>query len=293
MAGSCELESGECVPESQLKDGTLDLKTADRVEVLLFTDPICSHCWAMEPSWRKFLFHYGNELRWRLIYGGLLPGWEGFADEGSGIRKPVDVYPHWQEIADRSGQPIDPSVWLNDPISSSYPSSEAAHVIRLMKPDKEDLFLRKVRHSVFLEAKNIAKVSVLAECASQVGVDQNDFIRLFESGAGKPGFQRDLEETARFRVRGFPTLVILSSNQPGMSLVGAKSFAQIESAFLKVSGLEPKRKNVDLKSVLEFYQIGTTREFSEVLEFSHEETILALGENQRQKIERAGDALWE
>src|SRR5690606_16647761 len=103
---------------SHVATGAVDTAQA---RILFATDPICSHCWAMEPAWRRFLYHYGEYVEATHLYGGLLHHWEGFADVRAGIRGPEDIPPHWEEVAARYGQPIDPSVWLADPLPSSYP----------------------------------------------------------------------------------------------------------------------------------------------------------------------------
>lgn len=91
----------------------------NRARILYATDPICSHCWAMEPAWRRFLYLYGDHVEATSLYGGLLPEWEGFADVGAGIREPADIPPHWDEVFERYGQPINGSVWHSDPLSSA------------------------------------------------------------------------------------------------------------------------------------------------------------------------------
>lgn len=134
------------------REATGEVGTA-RARILFATDPICSHCWAMEPAWRRFLYHYGEHVEATHLYGGLLPQWEGFADVGAGIRAPEDIPPHWEEVAERYGQPIDPSVWLTDPLHSSYPPSIAVHAVRALAPGREEDYLRRIRQALFLEAR--------------------------------------------------------------------------------------------------------------------------------------------
>jgi putative protein-disulfide isomerase len=41
------------------------------VEVRYLTDPACSWSWAYEPTIRRLMAEFGDELRWRFVMGGL------------------------------------------------------------------------------------------------------------------------------------------------------------------------------------------------------------------------------
>jgi predicted DsbA family dithiol-disulfide isomerase len=171
------------------------------VQILFVTDPICSHCWAMEPAWRRFLYLYGEHVEVSHLYGGLLPHWEGFADVGAGIRAPADIPPHWDEVVERYGQPIDASVWLTDPLASSYPPSVAVHAVRALAPEREEAYLRRIRQALFLEARNIARREVLIDCAADIGLDPDRFAAALDDPASEAGFAADLAAKVRSGIR--------------------------------------------------------------------------------------------
>jgi predicted DsbA family dithiol-disulfide isomerase len=68
----------------------------EKLNVLYFTDPICSACWIVEADLRKLVAEYGASIQFKTIMGGLLPDWEGFSSQG--ITKPADVATHWREM---------------------------------------------------------------------------------------------------------------------------------------------------------------------------------------------------
>lgn len=260
--------------------------------ILFVTDPICSICWALEPAWRRLVHHFGEQLKVRYVYGGLLPHWQGFADRGAGIRAPADVAPHWTEVAQSTGQPIDPSVWLRDPLSSSYPPSIAAHAVRLMDAAKEDAFLRRCRQALFLEARNISRVEVLAACAVDVGLSGDEFLRAQAGVPARAAFEGDLMETRQLSVNGFPTLIAQGGNGQ-LVIRGHQPYARLEQAILQVTGLSgPTPPPPTAAQALSAYRSGTTREFAEVLQLSQENAALALIQAGAQRRELAGDALW-
>lgn len=265
---------------------------AARAEILFATDPICSHCWAMEPAWRRFLYHYGEHVHVTHLYGGLLPGWDGFRDS-AGIQKPTDIPPHWAEVADRYGQPIDASVWLTDPLDSSYPASVAVHAVRTLAPEREDDYLRRIRQALFLEARNIARREVLVACAVDIGLDATAFATAFDDKSSAASFAADLAQKQRDGIRGFPTLVVTGpgSEQPWV-LRGSQPFFRLQRALEAVLGELPEARPVDAKSVLEAYGSGTTREFSEVLELDAPATEAVLRAAGARSRGLAGSQLW-
>lgn len=289
----CDLESGLCGGEST--QTTIQLEDQEQqttFEILYATDPICSHCWAMEPAWRKFLFHYGQHVHVRHLYGGLLPGWQGFADRGAGIFQPADVAPHWTAVSEHYQQPINPSVWLTDPLDSSYPASIAVHAVRLLAPEQESTFLRRIREMLFLEARNIARLDILIEAAEKIGIDAAQFRLLLESGIAERGFQQDLQEVKQLPVRGFPTLIMRSVTGQTAVLGGTQSFTQLEKNFLNLTGLSPSTKTPSITEVMAVYQTATTRELADVLNFPLEDTFSILRTVGTAHVKTGESLLW-
>ena len=264
-----------------------------QAQILFATDPICSHCWAMEPAWRRFLYHYGAHVEVTHLYGGLLPHWEGFADVGAGIRAPADIPPHWDEVAERYGQPIDASVWLTDPLPSSYPASVAVHAVRALAPEREEAYLRRIRQALFLEARNIARPEVLVACAADVGLDAEQFRAALADPASQDAFAADLEAKSSRGIRGFPTLVVTGpAGEPPRVMRGAQPFHRLERALEAVLGELPPARTASVERVLEEYGSGTTREFSEVLGLDEAATVAALQRAGARGRPLAGSQLW-
>ncbi|MDP1098252.1 DsbA family protein, partial [Klebsiella quasipneumoniae] len=45
------------------------------IQLVYFTDPICSSCWGIEPQLRKLKLQYGHVIDIQYKMGGLLPDW--------------------------------------------------------------------------------------------------------------------------------------------------------------------------------------------------------------------------
>ena len=169
---NCNPDSGFCpVPARRMakvrKQAELPAKKEKPVKITYFTDPICSSCWGIEPQLRRLKAEYGEYLDLDVRMGGLLPDWSYNA---GGISKPSDVASHWEEASRYYQMPIDGSVWLEDPLPSSYPPSIAFKAAQLQDKKKATAFLRRLREMVFMEKKNITRWEHLQQAATETGL---------------------------------------------------------------------------------------------------------------------------
>ncbi|MGW1965156.1 DsbA family protein [Streptomyces sp. NPDC001935] len=265
-AGACDLESGVCALPG---DGAaLPGAAADHpgpgtglTRITYVTDPICSACWILEPAWRSLTERYRDLIDVRHVYGGLLRGWQGFHDAGNGIRRPEDVAHHWDEFAEISGQPINSSVWHSDPIDSSYPPSIALAAVRLLAPEHEETYLRRLREELFLDGRNIAAPQLLEALAVELGLDVTSYRRLIENGEAASEFERDLVRTHELGARGFPTL-ILEGPDGRVVLHGWIRPERLENTFLTVSGATRRPAVSSLDEAIDRLGTGTSLEYA-------------------------------
>ncbi len=143
-----------------------------KVDLYYVSDPICSHCWGLEPQLNKFLSQYGHYVNFHTVMGGILKSWEEFSgDKWNDVYEAKDTTAHWREFASKSGMPIDGSLMQDNPVSSSFPSSQVVKLLQEKDYAKANLFLRKVREALFVHNRNIAKSEVLIELVNKLGED--------------------------------------------------------------------------------------------------------------------------
>ncbi|OBR63773.1 dithiol-disulfide isomerase [Paenibacillus oryzae] len=239
----CDLETGMCGPADEEQVQAIDLnQLAKKFTLYYVTDPICSHCWALEPVLNRFLRQYGHYFNLKVVMGGLLPSWHGFADNSNGIQKPADVAHHWKEVGLHSRMPIDGSLWISDPILSSYPPSRVFKVIALRHPGKEIEFLRRAREAVFVFNQNIGEDSVLEAIVNGIGLDGARIIEEAGQESAQALLDGDFELAASLGVRGFPTLVLVNEENKGVKISGARPLEAYISALqqLSAAALEPR-----------------------------------------------------
>lgn len=268
----CDPETGVCgVPGTgeetiEMIDFNQPEKTIDFYYV---TDPICSHCWALEPVLRKFQEQYGQYFNFHTVMGGLLEKWDGFADAGNGISNPADVASHWREVGDHSRMPIDGTVWLDNPIHSSYPPSRVFKVIQKYDEQLANRFLRHIREELFAFNKNIAEEQTLIEFVNEIGLDGNKIVAEANQDDGQKLLDQDFVRAGQLGARGFPTIIMVNKENQGVRVVGARSFADYENALKQVLKTTDEISPKEQPSLSNLFE-NETRLFSKEIEIMYD-----------------------
>lgn len=232
----CDPKTGLCeIPEAN-KGGKIEelAETKEKpIHIVYFTDPICSACWGIEGELRKMKLEYGDDFTIEYRMGGLLPAFTKDYNAG-GITSPTDVAHHWDEASDYYQMPIDGNIWLEDPLSSSYPPSMAFKVAELQDKDKAVVFLRIMREMLFLQKKNISKWEVIEVAGNQAGLDVILLKKDYEE-KGSQLLQEDLDLSRKMRVRGFPTLYFFNKDGLQDIVYGARSYDDFRRAIKKTN----------------------------------------------------------
>ncbi|KAA9349491.1 DsbA family protein [Larkinella humicola] len=259
----CDIETGLCeMPDSTATSPAQAASAFKKpINIIYYTDPICSSCWGIEPQLRKLKLEYGSSIEVEYRMGGLLPDW---SYNSGGISKPSDVAHHWDEVSRHYDMPIDGDVWLEDPLASSYPPSIAFKAAQLQDQHKAIDFLREVREMVFLHKKNIAKWENLVTAAQKAGLDLDRFKTDYQ-GKAKTLFEEDLALGQQLGVRGFPTMFFVDGQGNQEKVYGSKPYAAYEATLHKQLPTATKAPiHQDWESLFASYPTLTSREFSEL-----------------------------
>ncbi|NQX47545.1 DsbA family protein [Paenibacillus tritici] len=233
----CDLKTGVCgVGEEDEHTQMIDFNPQQPAITLYYaTDPICSHCWAIEPTLNRFIRQYGQYFKVQLLMGGLLAGWNGFADRANGIQQPADVAGHWKEVGEHYRMPIDGTLWLSNPVQSSYPPSRVFKVIQSSHPGNEHAFLRRAREAVFVFNRNIGEEQVLIDIVNGLGLPGDDIVQASALEAAQDLLEEDFQRVAQLGVRGFPTLVMVNEENKGVKLVGSRTLQNYVDALQQLT----------------------------------------------------------
>ena len=90
--------------------------------------------------------------------------------------------------------PLDPRLWLENPISSSYPACQAVIAAREQGAAAAGRYLRRLREALFCERKRIDHADALIAEAGPAGIDRERFEIDLRSHAITEAFGGDLDE---------------------------------------------------------------------------------------------------
>lgn len=156
------------------------------VPVHYFTDPACPISWGNEPSIRRLLVEFGAELDWRLVMGGLGRDYKGH-EKGALVR--------WVQDAAEIEMPVDPLLWKEGPISSSYPACIAVKAAGEQGTDAAVRYLRVLREGLLCFRRKLDSLEPFVEEARRAGLDVARFRVDATSHAMVEAFGADLELT--------------------------------------------------------------------------------------------------
>lgn len=208
------------------------MKTAP-VDVVEFTDPLCSVAWGAEPIFRLFRWRYGHVCNWRTVMGGLagdlstgIPDW---TRESAAV--PMEKY--WRRVTKITGQPYPKPMHVM--LRSTDPAGRAIKAAALQGAEVERRTLRRIRESIFLFGRGPETTGEFLEAFTAVpGFDAhqwsadftsdevaqryradwseartpNDYVRAYQSDSPMAGVMRHSEGHDRY---DFPTLLFRGS----------------------------------------------------------------------------------
>jgi len=220
------------------------------LEIIEFTDPVCTWCWGSEPILRALETHFGNKLKISYVMGGLVKDITAFYDSyndigGDPVNSNKSIAAHWVEASERHGMPVktDGFKLFTKEHTSTYPQNIAYKAAQLQDEVKANRFLRRMREASAAEAQQTNLTEVLVELASETGLDISRFLDDFNNGKAKSAFEADLYTTAQYRAHGFPTFLIKYGEKSAL-LRGYQSYANFRAIINQVSNGEVKEKTV-------------------------------------------------
>jgi putative protein-disulfide isomerase len=158
------------------------------VRARYFTDPACSACWVAEPVVRKLMVEFGPDLSFEWIMGGLARDYEQ-EHEMDYDR----LLLHWLDRAGESEMPIDPRLWKESPIRTTYPACMAVKAAAEQGPEAAERYLRALREGLLCFRRKLDTTEALVEEARGAGLDVARFRTDLASNAIVEAFGADLD----------------------------------------------------------------------------------------------------
>jgi putative protein-disulfide isomerase len=229
------------------------------VEVRYYTDPGCSWSWGAEPQLRRLAWEFEGELSQRFVMGGLARRYgRDYSDDEAGVRGETcfqDLVSHWLDVSVETGMPVDPRIWTQNPIASTYPACMAVKAASEQGADATARYLRRVREGLMVERRRLDHADALLAAAGESGLDLDRFRRDLNSNAITEAFAVDLDEVRRVppevrdlgRVRRtegiervpFPSAVFTGSDGAEHGVWGMQPYGALREAAM-AAGARPR-----------------------------------------------------
>ncbi|MBA3623718.1 MAG: DsbA family protein [Methylibium sp.] len=198
--------------------------------LLYVADPMCSWCYGFAPSLAA------ARQRWpalpvQLMMGGLRP-----AGEVLDARLRASIQHHWQQVADRSGQPFSPAGLARENwLYTTEPACRAVVTAREHWPERALELFQTIQTAFYAQGRDTTDPETLNTLAQDCGVDSELFARQFEAAASIEATGNDFATAQRLGIRGFPTLLAVRAGQaqtvaPGW-LAPAELLERLEQTF--------------------------------------------------------------
>jgi thioredoxin family protein len=156
------------------------------VPVHYFTDPGCPMSWGHEPTVRRLIVEFGESLDWRYVMAGLGRDYKGH-ERGA--------LAAWAVDAGAIEMPVDPLLWNEGGISSTYPACMAVKAAGEQGVDAAARLLRVLREGLLCFRRKLDSLEPLVEEARRAALDVERFRLDAGSHAILEAFGADLELT--------------------------------------------------------------------------------------------------
>ena len=118
------------------------------VEVVEYTDAVCSTAWGAEPLLRRLDWRHGHHLTWRKVMGGLVGNAATGKDGWNRVDAAGPMRAYWKRVWALTGMPYpNPMVLM---LQSTDPMGEAVKAAELQGQDVAHAVLRRFREQIFV-----------------------------------------------------------------------------------------------------------------------------------------------
>ena len=196
------------------------------LELVYIGDPMCSWCWGFAPVLEQLDDRFTFPIR--TVAGGLRPG---DAAEALDDRLRDILLHHWDQVAERSGQPfdrrgLDREGWRYDTLVPDI----AVVAMRTEAPGETLRFFTTLQRAFYADAIDITDRTAYPDLVAGFPVDPQRFGELLDSDEMHRATEADFAEARRLGASGFPTLLLRDGNEMFLATSGYVPFDPLAGA---------------------------------------------------------------
>ncbi len=179
-----------------------------RKKLWYIADPMCSWCWGFAPVIESIRKDYSDHLDVELVLGGLRPGTKLPLSN----QQKNEILHHWHAVHRITKQPFKFAGAMPDGfIYDTEMASRAIITATTINPAVTFPFLMLIQQAFYVNQQDVTKLEVLLQLASDIKLNIQHFMQLFESDAVKNKTQKNFQQAHHWGINGFPSLVAENS----------------------------------------------------------------------------------
>jgi protein-disulfide isomerase-like protein with CxxC motif len=120
----------------------------ERIEVVEYTDCVCSTAWGAEPLLRRLDWRYGHHLNWRKVMGGLVGDAATGKDQWDRVSAAEPMRSYWKRVWRLTDMPYPNPMKLM--LQSTDPAGLAVKAAELQGREVAHAVLRRFREQIFI-----------------------------------------------------------------------------------------------------------------------------------------------
>lgn len=178
--------------------------------LVYFVNPMCSWCYGFHGGLEAALQERAGAFGMTLALGALREDTEPLRPE-----QKVYLRNAWTRVGEASGRPFTLDLLDRDDfVYDTRPPSRAVAAVRASQPEAAFVYLGAVQAAFYRDNRNVTEAAVLAEIATEVGVDAAPVTAALADPATAEQLLAENTDVARLGVEGYPTLIALTKPRP-------------------------------------------------------------------------------
>lgn len=191
-----------------------------------FADPMCSWCWGFSPVIETLRDAYRDRMKIALVLGGLRHETAPITATGR-----EDILHHWRQVHAHTVQPFRfenalPQGFVYD----TEPACRAVVTAGGIDPALIFPLFKAIQHAFYAEARDVTQAGVLADLATELGVDAAAFLSAFDNDPARAKTQAHFKHARQAGVRSFPALILQQGTQLHPVCTGCQPLDTVRAA---------------------------------------------------------------
>ena len=208
-------------------------------KIIYFGDPMCSWCWGIATHLEELKEHFKYELEFELVLGGLRPGG---GDKWDSNMKEM-LRGHWNHVNEYSGQAFNYDLLSKKEFNyDTEPPSRAVRIIRDIVPEKEFVFFKEIQRAFYVENLDLSFTDSYKSVCAGLDIPFEEFVSLFDTEKYKELVKEDFLKSAKYGVRGFPSVAVQIDDNVQLIARGYSTFENMKTQINKLLGAMERGK---------------------------------------------------